>query len=452
MKIMNMRQLAFGLLSLVFILPAQADETVPRYRFNVGQVVGMRSTADSRYNDRGYGNETEWTAWVVRDNPDGGWRMFVRSSARATTLVDGRQKPDEAEPDVKFALFDLAPDGAITHDGSVDSQLALSSLFPKLPHDAAELASGWRGKLPSQDGETLYRRADKTTGDTFAFESEARAPINRIYESTFKSRFTFDRDRGLVVRVETRNTQDHGVHVKGTGRYELTSVEDQGREGPATLADNAERYFTALTNYEALVDRSARKPGETDSLLARALAALNESRDTFLPIFWDQIDAKINGHQRRASHAQRQAKECAELLARPAASWKTVGLDGKEYALADYRGKVVVLDFWNRGCGWCVVAMPQVKQLADDFRGQPVAVLGMNLDKVESDARLVIEAASLNYPNLKAESIAETYHVTAYPTLLILDQTGKIADVHVGYSPTLRNEVKARIQSLLDRP
>jgi thiol-disulfide isomerase/thioredoxin len=449
---MNMRQLAFGLLSLVFVLPAQADEIVPRYRFKVGQIVGMRSTAASRYNDRGFGDETEWTVWVVRANPDGGWRIIVRSSARATSLVDGKQKPDAAKPDVKFALFDLAPDGTITHDDSFNFQLALSTLFPKLPRDAAEIASGWRGKVPLQDGETLYRRSDKTTGNTFAFEGEARAPINRIYESTFKSRFVFDRDRGLIVRVQTKNIQEYGLHVEGAGSYELTSVESQGQGQAAAVADNAERYFAVLKRYETLEERAARSPRETDALLAKALAALTEARDTFLPIFRDQIDAKIKGHERLASRAGQRAKDCAELLAQPAASWKTVGLDGKQYALADYRGKVVVLDFWNRGCGWCVQAMPQVKQLADDFRDQPVAVLGMNLDKVESDAHLVIEAMSLNYPNLKAEPIAETYHVNAYPTLLILDQTGKIADVHIGYSPTLRNEVKARIQSLLDRP
>jgi len=183
----------------------------------------------------------------------------------------------------------------------------------KLPRDAAESASGWRGRLPSQDGETLYRRSDKATGDTFAFASESRAPINRIYESTSKSQFEFDRGRGLVVRVQTQSTQDYGLHVEGTGSYELTSVEDQGPAEAAALADNAERYFAALTSYEALVDRSARKPGETDALLAKALAVLSESRDTFLPIFRDQIDAKINGHEWLASHAQRQAKEYAEL-------------------------------------------------------------------------------------------------------------------------------------------
>jgi thiol-disulfide isomerase/thioredoxin len=449
---MNMRQLAFGLLSLIFVPLAQAEEAVPRYRFKVGQVVIMRSTSDFRYNDRGFGNETEWTAWVVRANPDGGWRIIVRSSARATSLVDGEQKAGTAWPDVTLASVDLAPDGTFAHDDSFNFQLALPTLFPKLPRGPAELSSGWSGKVPLQEGDTLYRRLDATTDRTFAFEGEPRSPMDRVYLSTAKRQFAFDRDRGLIVRVRTQNTQDYGVHSKGAGSFELTSIEDQGPDRAAALANNAECYFAASKRHEALVEDAAKDPRQTDALLAKALAALTEVRDSLPPIFRDQIDAKIKRHERVVPHIQQRAKDCAALRAQPAASWKAIGLDGKEYALADYRGKVVVLDFWNRGCGWCIKAMPQVKQLADDFRDRPVAILGMSTDKAESDARLVLEVMSLNYPNLKAESIAETYHVTAYPTLLILDQTGKIADVHLGYSPTLRSEVKVRIQSLLDHP
>lgn len=47
---------------------------------------------------------------------------------------------------------------------------------------------------------------------------------------------------------------------------------------------------------------------------------------------------------------------------------------GKKHALKHYRGKVVVLDFWYRNCGWCLRAMPQVKEAATHFRGRPGGV------------------------------------------------------------------------------
>src|SRR5204863_5713937 len=105
-----------------------------------------------------------------------------------------------------------------------------------------------------------------------------------------------------------------------------------------------------------------------------------------------------------------------------------------------YRGKVVVLDFWYRGCGWCVRAMPQTKQIAAHFKDQPVAVFGMNTDRNEEDAKFVVEKMGLNYTNLKAEGLPEKYKVQGFPTLISIDQQGGVGDIHVGYSRPLREE------------
>ena len=80
-----------------------------------------------------------------------------------------------------------------------------------------------------------------------------------------------------------------------------------------------------------------------------------------------------------------------------------------------------------------------------------MAVLGMNTDSEEKDAKFVVDEMKLNYPVLKAEGLPEKYHVRGFPTLIIVDQTGKVADVHVGYSPTLREEVAKVVNRLLTR-
>jgi thiol-disulfide isomerase/thioredoxin len=105
-----------------------------------------------------------------------------------------------------------------------------------------------------------------------------------------------------------------------------------------------------------------------------------------------------------------------------------------------------------RGCGWCVRAMPQVRRLAERFANVPVVVLGMNTDDDAADAQLVIDALQLNYPTLKADGLPEKYEVRGFPTLLVLDQSGRVQDIRVGYSPTLFEDVAASIESLLANP
>ena len=139
----------------------------------------------------------------------------------------------------------------------------------------------------------------------------------------------------------------------------------------------------------------------------------------------------------------------ASVLNKPAAAWTTTDLDGKKHSLAGYRGKVIVLDFWYRGCGWCIKAMPQIKEVTEHFRDRPVVVLGMNTDRKEADARFVAKSLKLNYATLKAAGLPEKYGVQAFPTLIIIDQEGIVRDRHVGYSPNLREELIETISGLL---
>jgi peroxiredoxin len=136
-------------------------------------------------------------------------------------------------------------------------------------------------------------------------------------------------------------------------------------------------------------------------------------------------------------------------MGKPAATFETKEIDGKTVKLADLKGQVVVLDFWYRGCGWCVKAMPQMNQLADDFAGKPVAIFGMNTDRNEKDAKFVIEKMGLKYPTLKAEGLPERFGVQGFPTLIIIDPQGNVHDIHVGYSPDLREKVGKQIKALL---
>ncbi|HLN33226.1 MAG TPA: TlpA disulfide reductase family protein [Gemmataceae bacterium] len=130
-------------------------------------------------------------------------------------------------------------------------------------------------------------------------------------------------------------------------------------------------------------------------------------------------------------------------------AWTTTDLDGKSVKLADFKGKVLVLDYWYRGCFWCVRSMPQLNELAEHYKGKPVAILGMNIDENDADARFVIKKMGLKYPTIKAGSTRLDYGVRAFPTILILDDKGTGCDLHIGYAPDLKEVLIKKIDKLL---
>ncbi len=169
--------------------------------------------------------------------------------------------------------------------------------------------------------------------------------------------------------------------------------------------------------------------------------------------FSEAIDRQIAQHDSYRSYLIESAQKKAKILGQPAADWETTDLDGNPHRLSDYAGKVVVLDFWYRGCGWCIRAMPQINQVAEENAGAPVAVLGMNTDSDLEDAKFVAEAMKLKYPSMRIDrELPAEYGVSGFPTCVILDQAGVVRDMHVGYSATLREELNATITRLLKDP
>ncbi len=94
--------------------------------------------------------------------------------------------------------------------------------------------------------------------------------------------------------------------------------------------------------------------------------------------------------------------------------------------------------------------MPQLNELAAHYKGKPVAILGMNIDDDEADARFVIRKMNLQYATLKAGSTRKDYGVTAFPTILIVNDKGAVCDFHIGYAPDLKEILINKIDKLLN--
>lgn len=462
---------ALALLALP--VPARADDAataVPRYRLKVGQELKYRGTSEFNYETGSHNSRTDWQVWVVRQDGDAGWKLVIRKSdwfsssskpekrPSITALLDQFRQAKKAKfeqpPDVTMGYCDLTPDGTITPNPSLGFRLEPSSIFPRLPKDADQAKEGWDGTGIQEDARIHLKLGPQpeTSPDNVTFEAVRTTPLDKIYLFTFLDKYAFDLKTGMVKGVRSENSQGYGFKGKGTGVTELVSLEEHDADWVKSFAEESGRYFEANRAYEDMLAEAGKASEGVDTLLTRAESTLKDARETLtIAALREQADAQLKKHAQMVSYYAEGAKDRAQVLGHDAADWETKDLEGKTHSLAGYRGKVVILDFWYRGCGWCVRAMPQMKQLAEDFRGEPVAVLGMNTDKDEQDARFVVDAMGLNYPTLKAEGLPEKYKVRGFPTLIIIDRDGKVADVHVGYSPTLREEVSEIVKGLLAR-
>ncbi|MFI5265023.1 MAG: TlpA disulfide reductase family protein [Candidatus Kapaibacterium sp.] len=121
--------------------------------------------------------------------------------------------------------------------------------------------------------------------------------------------------------------------------------------------------------------------------------------------------------------------------------------------LSDYRGKIVILDFWYMGCYWCIKAFPALEEISKKYGGKDVIVLGINSeDRFAPQQKIVrfLEHNPITYSVILADrKVDNSYHVGGYPTLFIIDKSGKIAKVREGYDPDLTKILSAELDAML---
>jgi thiol-disulfide isomerase/thioredoxin len=424
---------------------AEPAGKLPRYHLQVGQELVYSGSSTFKHQSGQFTDKDTWHVWVTRANPDGSWRLIIRFGS---AFSQGKSSQPES---VTFAYCDLFPDGRIVDNDSFGFHMRPTAVLPLLPRDESQARQGWTGRDARMDETFRYRLLPgEPKGDRLVIEVARDSPMNAIYGFSFKDRIIFDTKRGLVEKIENESRQSYGFKGEGHGTLKLGEVKTHDADWCRQLNADADRYFAVQeANRRAAADQ-ARPASETKAALEKAKAALKAVRaDLKLLVLQKAVDIDLANQQSFAKYTVEEAEYRAAVLNKPAADWSTTDLDGKPHALKDYRGKVVILDFWYRGCGWCICSMPQLKEIVAHFKGRPVVFFGMNTDRKLEDAQFVVDKMGLNYTNLKAEGLPKRYEVRGFPTLVIIDQQGIVRDMHVGYSPTLRDEVIQSVERLL---
>lgn len=116
-------------------------------------------------------------------------------------------------------------------------------------------------------------------------------------------------------------------------------------------------------------------------------------------------------------------------------------LDGESVRLSSYRGHMVILDFWASWCGPCRTSMPALHALWEGYRDRGVVLIGISLDRAESDARAYLRANRFDgmialWDSVTAsQAVARAYGVAGIPRTLVIDADGVVR--FVGHPATL---------------
>ena len=133
-----------------------------------------------------------------------------------------------------------------------------------------------------------------------------------------------------------------------------------------------------------------------------------------------------------------------EVKAGPTApDFSLTNLSGQTVTLEQYRGKVVILDFWATWCPPCRMTIPLLINLQEKYRDEGLVILGISIDDLrqitDKDLRYFKKMAKINYPVLRFnQKVMQDYFAgerVAVPTMFVVDRNGKIRDKIVGYAP-----------------
>lgn len=109
-------------------------------------------------------------------------------------------------------------------------------------------------------------------------------------------------------------------------------------------------------------------------------------------------------------------------------------LDGNSVSLSDYRGQMVLLNFWATWCGFCVYEMPDLQRVYAQYRERGFVVLGIDVSEPADRVRRFVESNGIEFPILldSEQKVTLDYGVQSIPRSFLVAPDGVIAAIYFG--------------------
>ena len=135
----------------------------------------------------------------------------------------------------------------------------------------------------------------------------------------------------------------------------------------------------------------------------------------------------------------------------PAPPFSLASRSGADVSLAQYKGQVVMLNFWASWCGPCRQEMPLLESIYRKYNRMGFVLLGVNVEPDSQAANDWLKQTPVSFPILydKDSRVSKLYDVAGMPSTVIIDRSGKLRVLHRGYKPGDENEYLDSIRTLI---
>ena len=125
-------------------------------------------------------------------------------------------------------------------------------------------------------------------------------------------------------------------------------------------------------------------------------------------------------------------------------------IDDQEITLSQFKGKVVLLDFWATWCGPCRESIPHLVHLYKTYRKNGFEMIGISLDKGDPQVvRNFTKSMDIPYPIVIAsEKVVRNYKVTKIPTSFLIDKEGRIRESITGFNSAIAQQITTKVADL----